>query len=520
MLKGRDKVKQLREHQVEAKDAIHKALRSADRTTFVSATGTGKTVTLNEVSVGFADKIVLFFPSLSLVNQTIREWRDQGVRGYTYVAVCSDSTVASVRSDSLVVTDEELAESGALVTRDADLLKSILTSKKKVVVFATYHSADKVEEAGVSYDLMICDESHHLTGVGTFGKAVLDDNRIYAKKRIFATATPRVYTFKGDSKEVEVRSMDDESLFGEVCYTLGLRESINKGILSPYKVYIVELTDEDFKPYGIDPSDEQNALTRMVMGVAAYKRMQKELGVKRTISYLSSRRRAKEFAEMVSGDFITGNMKSSERAEILNRLVNEGGVVSNVRCLAEGVDVPALDAVEFVDPRNSKVEIVQAVGRVIRVSSGKGCGYVILPVLAESYDEGGKNTYSQVWDVLTQMAENDTLLRAQINVAGGYYSQADKDEAGSAENVIQVLGDTTQGIATEAAEKLAKRISLRVAHIVDPDLTWLQRHWEYVKSIKTMSEIIHEARLGLINGNLPQTRADDLDREAPGWRGE
>lgn len=227
---------ELRDHQVEAVKDILGELSVSDRATFVSATGTGKTVSLQHIAEVSGNRIVAFFPSIMLVSQTIEEWKRQYGKKIRVVAVCSDTTVGKTgNEDHMEVSDEELRAEGAEVTRDPVRLAEILREEPSVplVVFSTYHSAEKIIEAQelckVYFDLMVSDEAHYLAGLSSLGRGILDSKKLLAKKRVFATATPKLVTLKQSAGVVakSIVSMDDEKLFGRHAHTYGLRDAIN-----------------------------------------------------------------------------------------------------------------------------------------------------------------------------------------------------------------------------------------------------------------------------------------------------
>lgn len=479
---------ELRPHQKLAVKDIFSELGNSDRATYVSATGTGKTISLQHIAENSGNKIVAFFPSIMLVSQTILEWRRQYGKEIRLVAVCSDETVGNpAREDHMEVSDDELRADGAEVTRDPARIAEILKEDSNVplVVFSTYHSANKVIDAqelcGIYFDLMVSDEAHYLAGRSALGRGILDSEKLLAKKRVFATATPKIVTLKQNTAEVgrSVVSMDEEELFGKYAHTYGLRDAINDGILSDYKIYIVSITkDTLFNLTG--KTELKPAELRMALGLAAYERMEIDLGVKRSVVYLSNKSRAREFARSSKGhvSVITGEMPSIDRNKKLDVLRNSGGGIANVRCLTEGIDLPALDAVEFVDPRSSKIDIVQAVGRALRRSPGKEFGYVIIPVLEEpnGEDYGSGDTFKHVWSVLAQMAENDTKLSSEINAG---YSKGNEEVAGRLDVDHEVVGCDIENniinistgevkINNKVANELVDKIRLRSANINDP----------------------------------------------------
>jgi len=401
--------------------------------------------------------IGVFFPSLALVDQTVQAWRRQyGDGGWvTPVVVCSDDTVGA-REDVVAVTDSEFAGHGARVVRDTGALAAILdeqnrrpaSMRKPLVIFATYQSsmivAEAQQECGVRLDIAIGDEAHKLATSNSHhvtdrsGRLVLESDGILAHKRLFATATPRVFEGGEDRRtrsltQVGVRSMSDEALFGKQAFTLTLREAIEAGHLVDYRVHVLQFLDDDardahpeaFSPDALDPRDGR---VRMALGCAALAHTIERLGATRVIAYLNSVERANEFAALVNNvgfahaDVITGDQPTSLRNKKIARLAAHGGVIANVACLSEGVDIPELDAIIFVDPRSSGVDIVQAVGRAIRKpkpGSTKTVGHIVIPVLAAPDDADDDQTlgdgYEPVWQVLAGLGTNDPRIVTTLN---------------------------------------------------------------------------------------------------------
>lgn len=523
-------------HQVAAREDILNSLKSHERTTLVSACGTGKTITLQSVAAEH-DLVVAFFPSLALVDQTLQSWRRQyDGQWEPPIVVCSDDTVGRRSEDEIVVSDDDLRHHGALVERDPRALAARLAKPRTrpQVVFSTYQSSAKIADAqqvhgAPTFDILVADEAHKLATknaadrTDASGRLVLDSEAIRARRRVFATATPHIIDLN-KHLDREVISMDDEELFGPVAHEFGLRDAIERGLLSNYKILILATQAGD-TPASDTPE------VRMEMGAAALEQM-KERGVRSVIAYLSSRSRANEFANRVGqimpADVITGDQPTAVRAPKIERLATAGGVITNVRCLTEGVDVPSLDAVLFVDPRNSKIDITQAVGRAIRVAPGKELGYVVIPVFAEPGDDAYANdSFKRLWDVLLQLAENDTALNTMLN---------DVRERQSTGEVIDLDG-FADGPGIEVIGDLEVRdIILRASRIGDPlGADWRGRLQEVIRFRKANGALpringvnlsadelklgtwLGEQRRTLKAGVLSHDRRARLDELVPGW---
>ncbi len=568
--------KTLREHQQEALDAVKRGFETSDRGKLIMACGTGKTLTSLRIAETLAPPsgIVLYLvPSLALLAQTLREWTFEANRRLAPILVCSDAqisrqdsrralnstgkTKSKGKSQETVESDEptfdpiELAEpastdSDEIVARwqkidartNAD--KDVLT-----VVFSTYQSIQAISDAQrlgnasgrklPKFDLIVCDEAHRTTGVSLRGKdesafvKVHDDAVIAGKKRLYMTATPRVYgdvaQAKARESNAELCSMDDETIYGENFYVLSFGKAVKQGLLADYKVLIL-VVDEDYaKKYHIarpsvakvaktgkieveiDPGDVPTddvakmigcwrGLNKRSKASASDQESQKDgfsgdpAPMKRAVAFCRSIKDSQEFVEAfkklsellveeenkkradqekqkalkrldaqgnddendalkskseevpriasfgdrhdeknaslkVDAKHVDGTFPADARKELLTWLKKEPeenvcNVLSNVRCLAEGVDVPNLDSVLFLSPRSSQVDVIQAVGRVMRRPTGKKFGYVIIPiVVAESADASAaldaNARYSSVWQTLQALRSHDDQFRILIN---------------------------------------------------------------------------------------------------------
>lgn len=428
---------QPRPHQVEALADIQRALAVHDRTQLVMACGTGKTfVGRWHAQAADAERVLVLLPSLALVAQTLREWRratgnfSTGWR-FRALVVCSDpTTTAGVHErdhdagDTVDISDRAWAEQQARVTTDPGVAARFLRDHKPghpQVIFSTYHSAPVVARAQASladtdaaaFDLVICDESHRLAGKPSAAFAtVLDPRAIVARKRLFMTATPK--PFNGDVGY----SMDDHAVFGPVAHTVTFGEAIASGMLTDYQVLVVA---------GADTSDKLQSVPAVLAKAVD------EHDIHRVLSFHGRVAKAESFAATIDGlttphgrniraRHVSGSMPTEQRTGSLmwlgDRDNTEIRVVSNARCLSEGVDVPAVDAVLFADQRSSVVDIIQAVGRALRPAPGKTRSTIILPL---GLDEGDDDTslaisdYSHVWTVLRGLRAHDQRLADDVD---------------------------------------------------------------------------------------------------------
>jgi len=484
--------KRVRAHQQEALDKTHEHFKTADRGKLIMACGIGKTfnsLRIAEHETNGKGLILFLVPSIALLGQTLREWSSDANEPINAVCICSDSEVSRKKSknedsDSFSIVDLALPASTDV--------SSILRQFKHIeanghagltVVFSTYQSIAVIARAQAEllksnkrygeFDLIICDEAHRTTGVTLSGEdesaftKVHDNNFLKGKKRLYMTATPRLYSDDTKSKAAQAEailcSMDDAGLFGEEIYRIGFGEAVERDLLSDYKVLILTLNENDVPPAvqkmitdnesEINTDDASkligciNALSKQILGDAGIIKASDPEPMKRAVAFCQSIAVSKKITatyntasevylsalpetsqeKMVSlsSRHIDGTMTAPQRDELLSWLkadtnYNECRVLTNVRCLSEGVDVPSLDAVMFLSARNSQVDVVQSVGRVMRKAPGKKYGYIIIPVVVPSDVEADKalddnERYKVVWTVLNALRAHDDRFNATVN---------------------------------------------------------------------------------------------------------
>ncbi len=462
----------LREHQKTAIAKILEGFATHDRGTWISACGTGKTFTslkLTERMCADNDghlKVLFLAPSISLVSQSLREWMAQSQTDIRPFVVCSD-TKAGRQAEDITTHDIPLPTTDA-----ARLAANLATVGRRAqgmtVVFSTYQSIDVVAQAqkasDVEFDLILCDEAHRTTGVKLPGEAdessfvkVHDNTYLPAAKRLYMTATPRIYgeavKKKADEASAVLTSMDNQDLFGPEFHRLGFGEAVEKRLLSDYKVMVL-VVEGDAVAESLQQSlaiDSELTIDDAAKIVGCWNGLAKRTQdgffgkdaspMKRAVAFARDIRSSKAFStafpEVVENltdretelscdvRHVDGTMNALERADSLAWLkapIPEGEcrVLTNARCLSEGVDVPALDAVLFLHPRNSLVDVVQSVGRVMRRSKDKEFGYVILPVaipagMAPEEALRDNKRFKVVWDVLNALRSHDDRFNAMVN---------------------------------------------------------------------------------------------------------
>lgn len=462
-------------HQREAIDSAVKHFATNSRGKLIMACGTGKTFTalrIAEELVPAGGTILFLVPSIALLSQSLREWKLESTRHISAYAVCSDSKIGR-RKDNEDIQVADLAYPATTDTKKlaAHFSRNEVTPGGVTVIFSTYQSLDVVsraQESGVpDFDLVICDEAHRTTGVTLSGEdessfvKVHDNNVIRSSKRMYMTATPRVYLEQSKQKaqemEAEVVSMDDSTLYGEEFYRLNFGEAVSKNLLTDYKVLVLAVSEDHVSKQlqKLLTKDGELNLDDATKIVGCYNGLRKRSSnpadfvvdskpMKSAVAFSRSISDSKKFAEMfetvvstlnteanerdalvAEADHVDGTFNMEERSRLLDwlkdsRTNNTVRILSNARCLSEGVDVPSLDAVLFLNPRDSQVDVVQSVGRVMRKSPGKDYGYVILPItvpLGKTAEEAlaDNNRYRVVWQVLQALRSHDERFDAMVN---------------------------------------------------------------------------------------------------------
>ena len=426
-------------HQEEALAAIVPTLQKESRATAIMACGTGKTlVTLWTAEQLGARKILVLLPSLALLRQTLHEWlKETSLDPLAYLCVCSDPTVKG-DADEISTAQSDLDFE---VSTNPEVVRRFLDApfEGTKIVFSTYQSASVVGEAmkpEESFDLGIFDEAHKTAGREgrNYGYA-LDDSKIRIGKLLFVTATPRHYNPSKQTKEGEATiafSMDDPKVYGPQCFTLSFSKAANLGIICGYKVIISVITSDqvnnELLSRGLVHVQGDEVLARQVANQIALRDAVVQYGVSKIFTFHSTVKAAASFVAHGSEGVgthlpefdalhVSGAMPTAHRERLMQEFRrNDRGVMSNARCLTEGVDVPAVDMVAFLSPKKSKVDIVQAIGRAMRKSPGKEIGYVLVPLYLEQRegetleDAVARTNFEEVWDILQSLKEKDEVL--------------------------------------------------------------------------------------------------------------
>jgi predicted helicase len=586
--------KQPRKHQLEAMSAAYKhfVTEGNERGKLIMACGTGKTFTSLKImeQITPKDGFVLFLvPSIALLGQTLNAWMADKTEDMKAVCVCSDAKVTREMRDA---DDEDTSVRDLAVPATTDTRKILRQLKKydkesnRTVIFSTYQSIDVVKEAIDLYkrevDLIICDEAHRTTGVVLKNKEesnftkVHKNEYIQAKRRLYMTATPRLYSanIKVKAKKDEnidvLCSMDDEQWYGKEFHRLSFNNAVAQGLLSDYKVLVLTVSEEDIPEFirtrikdkyskakdkerltelNFDDATKLigciNGLSKRIKGDEGITKEQDPLMMKRAVAFcqtinpsksnpnFSSTQMAKYFGQLcaeyksalpedeykevvtVKAQHIDGSMDANTRNELIAWLKqdaddpNECRVLCNVRCLSEGVDVPALDAVLFLSPRNSEVEVVQSVGRVMR-TFGKGTanekkyGYIIIPVIVPndvSPEEAlnDNERFKVVWDILNALRSHDENFNAHVNQINLNKKRPPKITVGGVPRGSYTIGKG--GPVNLSTDEVAQQLELQFGEL---------QNGIYARLVEKVGDRMYWENWGRSIGNIAQKFMDRI----------
>lgn len=552
-LEGKDALsekKQLREHQREALKAAHTYYGTADRGKLIMACGTGKTFTslkLVEQELQGKGLVLFLVPSIALLGQSLNDWMTDADHPMKAVCICSDGRAS--RKIKRSSDDDELENSVVDLalpasTNTASIVRQLRACKAHedlTVVFSTYQSIDIVAEAQQAmmqetkgkygiFDFIVCDEAHRTTGVKISSKdesnftKIHDNEFIQGRKRLYMTATPRLYgesaKIKASKNDCILCSMDDEAIYGKEFYRVNFSYAVQNGILTDYKVLVLtvsedmipeelmkQVKDADTKELNYDDTGKLigviNGLSKKILGDKGItwesdpRLMRRALAFTHKIGRSDEPGTSKNIATVlpkistiyneslpeeertgvvhIATRHVDGTMGATERNDALAWLATspddpqECRVISNVRCLSEGVDVPALDAVLFLSARNSQVDVVQSVGRVMRSFrrgqvDEKKYGYIIIPVIVPegtSPEEAlnDNKSFSVVWDILNALRSHDDHFNAHVNTIA-----LNKDKGAKVTVGLPGLGQTGIGQTTLSGDSNDSQDAQQLSH--------------------------------------------------------
>jgi len=425
-----------RPHQQKAiKDAKKHFLKENNsRGKLIFPCGSGKSLT------GFwltqelkAKSIVVAVPSLSLVKQTLEVYLREIVankKQVEWLCICSEGDIGASAEVKF-----EVAEVGVPCTTNEEAIKSWLerTNGTQRIIFTTYQSGRLIGQIsktlGQSFDLGIFDEAHKTVGSTSklFSYLLFEEN-INISKRIFMTATERFYQGSKD----DIVSMDDVDVYGEIFTHMSFKDAIEQNLLTDYKVITIDVSKAEIASFIrenklVELSKEygKEAEARSLASMLALRKAMKSFGIKNAVSFHSSIRKAQNASQVqdyiskhydfnpIDSFTVDGKMATGKREVIINEFADSPkALITNARCLTEGVDVPNIDCIVFADPRRSKIDIVQALGRALRKKEGKEWGYVILPVVYDGdTHEIDNDNFKEILEVIRGLAANDERIK-------------------------------------------------------------------------------------------------------------
>ncbi len=473
----REPPKTPRPHQMEAIDAIAGGLACpGTRGKVLMACGTGKTLVAQRAAerlAGPGGRVLVLVPSLALLSQTLQAWLDDAAVPVRAFAVCSDSQTGRQKNTG-DMADMDVLDLAFPATTNAEALAARAMPSslgEMTVVFATYQSSPVVEAAQAEhglpvFDFAVADEAHRTAGallpdddLSAFVR-IHDNDRIRADRRLYMTATPKVYAESARTRAGEFAgalcSMDDEGLFGPMLHEIQFGKAVDDGLLADYRVIVLTVPQslaadiriahyEEGAPLTIDEHGKMIGCLRalakvdaeefpesdrapMRRAIAFCNRIESSKRLEGRIADVADEYRAELWGEAVrpvAARHVDGSFSAHDRNRALKFLEaapeGETRILTNARCLTEGVDVPALDGILFMHPRKSQIEVVQAVGRVMRQSEGKEWGYIVLPVVVPDGGDAEQalsdnERWRGVWQMLNAIRSHDERFEAMINL--------------------------------------------------------------------------------------------------------
>jgi superfamily II DNA or RNA helicase len=481
---ARPKARDPRPHQRGAISAA-KAYFLRDKATrgrLIMPCGTGKSLAAYWIAEALkANTILVAVPSLALLRQSVTDWTREFLahdKVPDWICVCSDETVGNLERDEFV---GEVYELGLPTHTDPKEIAHLLraSSKGPKIVFTTYQSSDKLAAAArrarIKFDLAILDEAHKTVGVRSKRFAtLLRDNRVKIRCRLFMTATERVFRGNND----DVLSMDNERDYGKCFSQMSYKAAITQGIISDYKIVTVTVSKdrvrrliEKNRILNLSLRNLDEAAAQSVATGIALKKVFKKHRIKHAISFHRSIRAADRFREQqdavnflhdvgprTANFHISSKKTAGERSHLLREFVSRKlSLMTNARCLTEGVDVPAIDCVVFTDPKQSRIDIVQAAGRALRRYPGKAYGYILLPLIVPpriKFEDFAETTaFRQVASTITALSTQDERIAEEFRAI-------EKGRLSSGK-IIEIEGDVPVGMRIKIGE-FAESISTRV----------------------------------------------------------
>jgi superfamily II DNA or RNA helicase len=486
-LKGHSARPKARRPRLHQQAAISKAKEhfigdGAARGRLIMPCGTGKSLTAYWIAEALKAKTILVaVPSLALVRQSLADWTREFLAHSIipdWLCICSDESAGNLERDEFV---GEVYDLGLPTHTGANEIATLLRARSNGprIVFTTYQSSDKLaaaaRKARIKFDLAILDEAHKTVGVHSKRFAtLLSDKKIEIRRRIFMTATERV--FRGERNDV--LSMDSEKDYGKRFFHLSFKEAIKQHIITDYKILTMTVSDGRMRELvdknrilNLDTRDLDEAEAQSVAAGIALKRVYQRHKINHAISFHRSIRAADRFREQqdalnrlrdigpkTTNLHISSKKTAGQRSDLLREFVDhKRALMTNARCLTEGVDVPAIDCVTFADPKQSRIDIVQAAGRALRQYRGKELGYIIVPLVVPAkmdFEAFAETTaFRRVAQTITALSTQDERIADEFRAI----------ETGriSSGKIVEIEGDVPVGMKMKLGD-FAEAISVRI----------------------------------------------------------
>jgi superfamily II DNA or RNA helicase len=418
-------------HQQIARDNILEHFKKENRGQIIHACGTGKTLTSYFTYRELKPRLTLFaVPSLQLINQTLLEWTKESLADDSPISpfvVCSDKSNEKIGECEPQLWLQELGIKVSNKKEDLDIF--LKSNRKNKVIFSTYQSgkilAKNIKALNRQIDFAFFDEAHNTaTSKNKLSSYLLSDKHIPIRKRLFMTATPKKFVGSND----EIASMDNEEIFGKVVDEITVKDAIEEigglKLLNDYQIVTQIVNSEGYikllkdNPFVVDKVKlPEEVELKLLSSAITLEKVRKEKKIKNIVSFHGRRNRAnafrkgaKQFDNELNTYYVDGKQSGTERQNILEEFANNSpSLVTNAQCLSEGVNVPSIDAIMFVDPKQSRVDITQAIGRALRKGNkDKGKSYIIVPIIVDKENpENINEAYQQILMVLRAMSEHD-----------------------------------------------------------------------------------------------------------------
>lgn len=543
-----------KEHQETAIRKVVQHFNNNDRGQLILPCGAGKSLTALWIKEEVKPKITLLLvPSLALLKQIKNDWARHKNLFYRYVCVCSEKDIDKGKTDSITTHTYEI---GGPVTTNPIEIEAFLSKPGEKVVFSTYQSIGVVSEAcsqinDFEFDIVFCDEAHRTAGSknkNTF-TLVHDNSKIPAKKRLYMTATPKVISTQmktrlGEDYEL-LCDMSNSEIFGEEAFRMSFGQAIDEGILVDYKIVGIGVTDRQIQKFIEERNYIGDLTVKDIADNFALDLVMNKYEAFHGISFHSRVQLAKEFAhrhksffEKVFSESVNGKQSTTHRARVLRDFKNsEVGLVSNARCLTEGVDVPTIDLIYFCDPKTSKIDIVQASGRALRTdpTGKKKMGFIIVPLfhhIEENVEAELKRKpiFNHLIQVIRSLCDQDERLQAEINNIA-----FKKGKRNTSRIEIDISDDDTEkivklhGLEKRVREVLFDEIIEKTRVFWDVMFKQLVEYKEnnghtnvsrLQEGMKQLGNWVLEQRRQYHNGNLKPDKRKKLEELGFDWKGE